>query len=123
MNESTVELKKADGSPIKFNFQLPNGLPVKTILTPPFDFVHSSKTNEYGIYITFSQLELKDINKIDIIEFKIYNNDIWIILKNHYIVLYNLNDKIMNELNKNNLVFCFFDENEKFLTGLKLDND
>ena len=104
MNESSVELKKADGSPIKFNFQLPNGLPVKTILTPPFDFVHSSKTNKYEIYITFSQLELKDINKIDIIEFKIYNNDIWIILKNHYIVLYNLNDKIMNELNKNNLV-------------------
>ena len=47
MNESSVEFKKVGGNPIKFNFQLPNGLPVKTILTPPFDFVHSSKTNEY----------------------------------------------------------------------------
>ena len=121
MNESSVEFKKTDGNPIRFNFQLPNGLPVKTILTPPFDFVHSSKTNEYGIYITFSQLELKDINQIDIIEFKIYNNDIWIILKNHYIVLYNLNDKIIQELKNKNLGFCFFNLNKEFIKGFKFD--
>lgn len=29
---SSIELKKTDGSPIKFNFQFENGLPVKPII-------------------------------------------------------------------------------------------
>ena len=53
MNESSVELKKADGSPIKFNFQLPNGLPVKTILIPPFDIFKSKKDESFFIHITY----------------------------------------------------------------------
>lgn len=117
-NQSSISFKKEDGKPINFNFQLENGLPYKTILSPNFKFVHSKKTDEFGIYITFSNNELIELN---IIDFKLFNNDFWIILNNHYIVLYNLNDKIMNELNKNNLVFCFFDENEKFLNGFKLE--
>ena len=57
-NNSSITMKKSDGSPITFNFQLENGLPYKPILSPDFDFVHSDETNEYGIYITFSSKEL-----------------------------------------------------------------
>ena len=120
-SQSSISFKKEDGKPITFNFQLENDLPYKTILSPNFKFVHSKKTDEFGIYITFSNNELIELNSLNIIDFKLFNNDFWIILNNHYIVLYNLNNTIMNELNKNNLVFCFFDENEKFLNGFKLE--
>ena len=49
MNESSVEFKKTDGNPIKFNFQLPNGFPVKTILNPPFDIFKSKKDESFFI--------------------------------------------------------------------------
>lgn len=120
-NNSSVTFTKTDGKPITFNFQLENGLPYKPILSPDFRFVHSKKTNEFGIYINFSNSQLDEIISLEVIGFKLENNDFWIILNNCYIVLYNLNDKIMNELQRNNIVFCFFDDNEKFLNGFKLE--
>ena len=50
----------------------------------------------------------------------IKNNDLY--KEDMLTILEEIRDEL-KELNKNNLVFCFFDENEKFLTGIKLDND
>lgn len=33
---SSVELKKADGNPIKFNFQFENGLPIKPVINATY---------------------------------------------------------------------------------------
>ena len=49
-NQSSIILKKENGKPITFNFQLENGLPYKTIICPKFKVVKSNKTKEFGIY-------------------------------------------------------------------------
>ena len=62
MNESSVEFKKTDGNPIKFNFQLPNGLPYKPLIIPELKFVRSKKTNEFGLYSYYKNEYLPILN-------------------------------------------------------------
>ena len=50
MNESSVEFKKTDGNPIKFNFQLPNGLPYKPLIIPHYKTVQDTITKQIAIY-------------------------------------------------------------------------
>ena len=52
---SNIELKKADGAPIKFNFQFENGLPIKPIIEVPYKIWMSKKTEELGVTIKINQ--------------------------------------------------------------------
>jgi hypothetical protein len=124
MDKSSLEFKKADASTIKFNFELPNGLPYKKTLFPNFKLVQSTTTKEFGIYIKFEKGDIENISQdnIKVINYKLFeNNELWLILNNYYVVLRNLSYQIINEINNNNLVFCFFDENESFLNGFRFE--
>ena len=57
---SSVELKKADGNPIKFNFQFENGLPIKPLLIVNGSIWYSSKDNCYGVSIILTKDDLKN---------------------------------------------------------------
>lgn len=121
-NQSIISFKKEDGNPITFNFQFENNLPIKPILNPKFKLVQSTTTKEFGIYITFTKNDQNTINSIDILNYKLFNNnEFWLILKNCYIVLTEFNAKIIQEIQNNNLVFCFFNENNEFIEGFKLE--
>ena len=125
MNESSVELKKADGSPIKFNFQLPNGLPYKPLIIPHYKTVQDTITKQIAIYSYLEQDEINIFNSLKIDGnlgiFKKDDGEIWLIGNTHYIVFKNLNDKIIQELKNKNLVFCFFNLNKEFIKGFKFD--
>ena len=117
MNESSVELKKADGSPIKFNFQLPNGLPYKPLIIPHYKTVQDTITKQIAIYSYLEQDEINIFNSLKIDGnlgiFKKDDGEIWLIGNTHYIVFKNLNDKIIQELKNKNLGFCFFNLNKE----------
>ena len=124
MNESSVELKKADGSPIKFNFQLPNGLPYKPLIIPHYKTVQDTITKQIAIYSYLEQDEINIFNSLKIDGnlgiFKKDDGEIWLIGNTHYIVFKNLNDKIIQELRNKNLGFYFFNEQEEFIRGFKV---
>ena len=125
MNESSVEFKKTDGNPIKFNFQLPNGLPYKPLIIPHYKTVQDTITKQIAIYSYLEQDEINIFNSLKIDGnlgiFKKDDGEIWLIGNTHYIVFKNLNDKIIQELKNKNLVFCFFNLNKEFIKGFKFD--
>ena len=51
---SSVELKKADGKPIAFNFQFENGLPIKPIIETghTFGFHNNDSLPVFLVYLT-----------------------------------------------------------------------
>ena len=121
MNESSVEFKKTDGNPIKFNFQLPNGLPVKTILTPPFDIFKSKKDESFFIHITLSTDNLKLIKDLSIKDLFLENeSNLWIILNNEYIVLYELPHIIINSVKNQNIYIGFLDISKKIINQFQI---
>ena len=125
MNESSVEFKKTDGNPIKFNFQLPNGLPYKPLIIPHYKTVQDTITKQIAIYSYLEQDEINIFNSLKIDGnlgiFKKDDGEIWLIGNTHYIVFKNLNDKIIQELKNKNLGFCFFNLNKEFIKGFKFD--
>ena len=125
MNESSVEFKKTDGNPIKFNFQLPNGLPYKPLIIPHYKTVQDTITKQIAIYSYLEQDEINIFNSLKIDGnlgiFKKDDGEIWLIGNTHYIVFKNLNDKIIQELKNKNLGFYFFNLNKEFIKGFKFD--
>ncbi len=111
---SSIELKKADGAPIKFNFQFENGLPVKPIIEPSYEIWFSEKINKYGITMTMnSKYEINDLTLSNIsyhytsVEMK----DIWIHLPTSYLVIREINNKLIENMKVNGLAIVFVDEN------------
>lgn len=121
-NDSNMTFNKADGKPIKFNFQLANGLPYKPIITPKFKLVQSKTTQEFGIYIILTEKDLNILKLIEPLQYKLFNNnEFWLTFDNCYIVLSEFNDKIIKEIQNNNLIFYFFNESNDLLEGFKLE--
>ena len=124
MNESSVEFKKTDGNPIKFNFQLPNGLPYKPLIIPHYKTVQDTITKQIAIYSYLEQDEINIFNSLKIDGnlgiFKKDDGEIWLIGNTHYVVFENLNDKIIQELRNKNLGFYFFNEQKEFIRGFKV---
>ncbi len=110
---SNIELKKADGAPIKFNFQFENGLPIKPIIEVPYKIWMSKKTEELGVTIKINQSILKNdftLNNISYHHTNDYTKDIWIHLPNCYLVLKNIKNTIIEKMNINGLIVEFLNE-------------
>ena len=110
---SSVELKKADGQPITFNFQFENGLPIKPIIETGhnFGFNNNDGLPVFLIYLTNSNQEIfknEDVKEIIYIK-KNKSYDMWIIFDSFYIVL---ND-VQSEYKK--FYLGIFDENKNYL--------
>ena len=110
---SSVELKKADGQPITFNFQFENGLPIKPIIETghTFGFHNNNGLPVFLIYLTSSNQETfknEDVKEIIYIK-KNKSYDMWIIFDSFYIVL---ND-VQSEYKK--FYLGIFDENKNYL--------
>lgn len=120
---SSVELKKANGKPITFNFQFENGLPVKPlILAKKADFWYVADGNYYGVSIF---LESKDALIIKNFTPKLSSyhptNDldketIWIHLDNEYIVINNITKETTKKLKSHNLEVVFYNQDNKIIS-------
>ena len=107
--KSNITMQKNDGKPIKFNFQYENGLPIKPILRPKFKVLSNSNNNLlFCIYLKSSFIDNNKILNPENISFDIESN-LWIHLKESYIVLMNIPDKIISNIKNNNFELSFFD--------------
>ena len=115
---SSVELKKADGKPISFNFQFENGLPVKPLLKPSYEIWFSEKINKYGITIIISpDFEIDDftLSNVSYHNTNIKNKAIWVHLPQCYLVIDEVDSSIVEIMKSNGLAIIFTDENGKEL--------
>ena len=117
---SDIELKKADGAPINFNFQFENGLPIKPLLNVKRE-VWINEESLYGITVMIEEENKKYINSFDIKEVSYHDTDnkniktIWIHLENCYLVISNINNDLLNKMIERKLLFTFVDSEKKQL--------
>ncbi len=119
--KSNITMQKNDGTPIKFNFQYENGLPVKPILYPPFEALKNKKDNINSLYVFLPDDFIKSNNDINIEDIYIENDiNIWIILATHYIVLQKNPDIIIESVKNKKINIRFFDTNRKIISGFNI---
>lgn len=120
-NQSSISFKKEEGKPIIFNFQLENGLPVKPIINPPFDVLKNKKDSTLSIHVYLTTENISLIQSFSINDIYIENEkNIWIILKNGYIVLHKLPDMIISSIKNKNIIIGFLDTNKNIISQFKI---
>ena len=118
---SDIELKKADGAPIKFNFQFENGLPIKPLLNVNGSIWYSKKDDCYGISIILTKDDLKQVTNYTVNTISYHETDnllkenIWIHLENMYLVMQNLDKANTIKLKNNGIAVLFFNEEQVVL--------
>ena len=118
---SSVELKKADGASIKFNFQFENGLPIKPLLNVNGSIWYSKKDDCYGISIILTKDDLKQVTNYTVNTISYHETDnllkenIWIHLENMYLVMQNLDKANTIKLKNNGIAVLFFNEEQVVL--------
>lgn len=117
----SVELKKADGRPIKFNFQFENGLPMMPTYEVPYEIWVNPKTEKHGLKLIInSSLGINNLNFSEVSFHQNHDNSIWIHLTNCYLLLMNVEKKYIDKMEKYGLSISFVDENNNKLLGNKL---
>ena len=122
---SSIELKKADGKPIKFNFQFENGLPVKPILKTDFKVGKNKKSNQIKIFviisenISFNNLLIKNITYHDNLEAP-KSKDIFFHFDDFYIVYYGMEENLLKSCLSNNTIVGFYDNNSNPLLTIDI---
>ncbi len=118
-------IKGKDGSTLELNFTYDNGLPTKPIINPAYQAMYSESTKQYALYIYIENEDLKDLGELVIEGYLSRNNndksEIWLFIQDVYLVLGNLNAKIIEELKNKQLAFCFFKDDKTFIKGIKLE--
>jgi hypothetical protein len=119
---SSIELKKADGAPITFNFQFENGLPIKPIIDVKYMIGLTKETKEIVVMCYFkNKSDYENLNlvikNISIFELDKNISEVWVHLENSYIVL-NINQEYIKLLENQNSYFQFYDYNENILKSL-----
>ena len=110
---SSVELKKADGQPITFNFQFENGLPIKPLFEVSYKIWVNKKTEELGVTIKINQSMLINdfiLNNVSYHHINEHTKDIWVHLPNCYLILKNIKNTIIEKMNNNGLIVEFLNE-------------
>ena len=117
---SSVELKKADGKPITFNFQFENGLPMKPILNMAYSIGLTQDTKELVIMCYIQEIpENMDffIKNISTFEKDKITSELWIHFENYYGII-NIKNEYLNILEQKNSYFQIYDKNEILLKSL-----
>lgn len=121
MGQHIIEGK--DGKNIELNFTFDNGLPTKPIIAPDYDTGYSKEENFYALSMYFSDEDLENLGdcNIDSIYTSKELNELWILINDNYVVLGDLDGKIISEAENKKLVYYFLKTDETFITGIRLD--
>ena len=111
---SSVELKKADGQPITFNFQFENGLPIKPIFETFYTLWMNKKTGRYGVTLKLN--DSLDINDFTLKNVSFHNTgqkqkDIWIHLPECYFIIKSIENDLIEKMEFQGIGVAFVDKN------------
>ena len=114
----SVDLKKADGSPLKVNFFFENGLPVKPLIEEKYSIWRNNKTEKYGVTVKVDTSLI--INDYSLMGVSFHDNNdetknIWIHLSECYFLVKNVDSEIVKSMIENGIGIAFVDNNGKQL--------
>lgn len=116
----SVELKKADGKPIKFNFQFENGLPMMPVINATYS-VGEHEENNYPVFIIHLNEKQEKIYKVEPVQ-NIYIetgggfDSLWISYNSFYIKIEDVEKKDYKKI-----FLVIADSNEKYIKQVFID--
>lgn len=106
------------------NLKYDNGLEIKPIVNPAHQSMYNQEENKFQQFIYLTDSDIKKLGELIVSDFfvdiKKKRGEIWLFINDVYLVLSDLNIKIIEELQKKKLDFCFFKEDKTFITGFRL---
>lgn len=121
---SEIKINNQNGSTTTFNFKFDNGLPTKPIVSPEYKTMFSESDNTHVIFINFKNEELEELQNLKIDGY-FYEEDnefgeIWLFINDKYLVIENLDVKIIEEFENKRLGFAFFKEDGSLIKSIKI---
>ena len=98
-----------------------NGLPYKPVVYPMSHdllFVESQQLNGLCVYMSDDVLE--EIGDFKITTIDLEGDELWVGIKDYYVVVPNLSDKTIQCIEEKKLLISFFDSKVKTVMGLKI---
>lgn len=121
---SELTINNQNGSNTTFNFKFDNGLPTKQIVSPEYQEMFYELENVYVIFINLKNKELDELQNLKIdgyfCEEKNGVGEIWLFINDKYLVIENLNAKIIEEFENKTLGFAFFREDGGLIKSIKI---
>jgi hypothetical protein len=106
------------------NLKYDNGLDIKPIVNPAHQSMYLKEENKFQQFIYLSDKDIEKLGNFYVEDFfvdvKKKRGEIWLFINDIYLVLSDLNIKIIEELQKKKLDFCFFKEDKTFITAFRL---
>jgi hypothetical protein len=106
------------------NLRYDNGLSIKPIVNPAHQSMYLKEENKFQQFIFLTDSDIQKLGDLVVtdyfIDVKKKRGEIWLFINNVYLVLSDLNLKIIEELQNKRLDFCFFKEDKTFITGFRL---
>lgn len=116
----SVELKKADGKPIKFNFQFENGLPMMPLINVSEAEIWHTE-NWYGISVYIDNKSAKKIKDFEVLSISFHSSkevnkeNIWIHLSREYVIISGVSKVTTKLLRKNPVGVLFYNQEKENL--------
>jgi len=106
------------------NLKYDNGLDIKPIVNPAHQSMYLKENNKFQQFIYLSDSDIEKLGDLYVEDFfvdiKKKRGEIWLFVNDLYLVLSDLNTKIIEELQMKRLDFCFFKEDKTFITAFRL---
>jgi hypothetical protein len=106
------------------NLKYDNGLDIRTIVNPAHQSMYNKEEDKFQQFIFLTDADIEKLGELYVndyfIQMKKKRGEIWLFINDVYLVLSDLNVKIIEELQKKKLDFCFFKEDKTFITGFRL---
>ncbi len=91
----------------------------KPLIFPRFNIGYS-KNSHFALCIYLTKEDYRKIPSLDISEAHITENDILLVIKDHYVVFHDIRQNILKQALDKKLVYYFFDDEGTYLQGIKL---
>lgn len=98
-----------------------NRLPYKPVFYPmSHDLLFVEKEQLNGLCIYMSDDALKELGEFEISSVDLEGNELWVGIKENYVVVPNLSEKTIECIKEKKLLISFFDGKVKTVMGLKI---
>ncbi len=106
------------------NFKYDNGLDIRPIINPAHQSMYDKDENKYQQFVFLNDADIEKLGDFHVTDFfvdiKKKRGEIWLFINDVYLVLSDLNPKIIEELQCKRLDFCFFKDDKTFITAFRL---
>jgi hypothetical protein len=121
---SELKINNQNGTTTTFTFKFDNGLTTKPMVSPEYKTMFSESENTHILFINLKNKEIEELQNLNIdgyfYEEKNGVGEIWLFINDKYLVMENLDAKIIEEFENKRLGFAFFREDGSLIKSIKI---